>query len=345
MMPVVRTITAAVPLLLLVSCSRSTPPVALAAPLPASDAPRAKREVRVTGIVEAVHSSKILVPQIWSQGGPMTLTKLIPNGSRVTEGDLIAVFDSTQQADNARDASAKFDDLGHQVDQKRAQNRADSEKRAADLRQAEADLAKAEIELRKGPILSEIDRLKTEVKLDTARAHVDSLNKSIAVHDRSDAASLRILELQRDRQKVMLERMQSNMAKLELHSPLAGMVAHQNLYRNNSMGHAQEGDQLYRGQPIVSIFDPTEMLVRCAVGEPDGAALLPGARATVYLDAYPELALPAHFEFASPVASSALGSPIKTFTGVFKLDKSDPHLMPDLSAAVVVESPSKEAKQ
>jgi multidrug resistance efflux pump len=181
------------------------------------------------------------------------------------------------------------------------------------------------------------------VRIQSARAHVDSLTKSNAAHDKSDEASLRILELQRDRQKVMLERTQSNMAKLELRASLAGMVAHQNLYRNNSMGHAQEGDQLYRGQPIVSIFDPSEMLVRCAVGEPDGAALVPGSKATVYFDAYPDLAIPAHFEFASPVASSALGSPIKSFTAVFKLDRSDSHLMPDLSAAVVVDAPAKEA--
>jgi hypothetical protein len=80
------------------------------------------------------------------------------------------------------------------------------------------------------------------------------------------------------------------------------------------------------------------------VGEPDGVALVPGSRATVYLDAYPDLSFPAHFEFASPVASSALGSPIKTFTAVFKLDKTDAHLMPDLSAAVVVEAqPSRSA--
>jgi multidrug resistance efflux pump len=273
----------------------------------------------------------------------MTLTKLIPNGSKVKEGDLIAIFDSTQQVDLARDAQAKFDDLGHQVEQKRAQNRADAEKRMSDLRQAEADLAKAGIELQKGPVLSEIDRLKADVRIQSARAHVDSLTKSNAAHDKSDEASLRILELQRDRQKVMLERTQSNMAKLELRASLAGMVAHQNLYRNNSMGHAQEGDQLYRGQPIVSIFDPSEMLVRCAVGEPDGAALVPGSKATVYFDAYPDLAIPAHFEFASPVASSALGSPIKSFTAVFKLDRSDSHLMPDLSAAVVVDAPEKEA--
>src|SRR4051812_22650104 len=127
----------AIPLLFLASCSRTSPPVTHAAAPAAAATPRTRREVRITGIVEAVHSSKILVPQIFSQGGPMTLTKLIPNGSKVAAGDLVAVFDSTQQIDLARDAQAKFDDLGHQVEQKRAQNRADAEKRAADLRQAE----------------------------------------------------------------------------------------------------------------------------------------------------------------------------------------------------------------
>lgn len=334
-----REVAIAVLALFLASCSHSGPPSALAAsPSAAGEAVRAKREVRLTGMTEAVHSSKILVPQIWGQGGAMTLTKLIPNGSEVKEGDTVALFDATQQADTVRDTQAKYDDLTHQVEQKAAQNRADAEKRMADLKQAEGDLAKSEMELQKGPTLAEIDRLKDEVKSDIARKHVDSLKKSGAFHDRADAASLRILELQRDRQKVALERAQSNVTKLTLRANLAGMVAHQNLFRNNSMGHAQEGDQLYRGQPLVSIFDPSEMLVRCAVGEPDGAALAPGTRATVYLDAYPELALPAHFEFSSPVASSAFGSPIKSFSAVFKLDKSDSHLMPDLSAAVVLES-------
>ena len=325
----------AVLLLTVNSCSRPTPTVTHAAP---AEPPRLAREVRVTGTVEAVHSTKILVPQISGQFNRMTLTKLIPNGSKVKEGDLIATFDATQQIDTARDAQAKFEDLGHQVEQKVAQNNADSEKRIADLRQAEADLAKAKLELQKGPVLSDIDLQRANARAAIAATHVDSLKKSIAAHDRSDAAGLRILELQRDRQKVMLERTKANVEKLAVHTTLSGMVAHQNLYRNNSMGKPQEGDQFYRGQPIVSIFDPSEMLVRCQVGEPDGAALTEGSKATVYFDAYPDLALPAHFEFASPVASSAFGSPIKSFTAVFKLDKTDPHLMPDLSAAVVVHS-------
>src|SRR5215212_3734425 len=87
---------------LLIACGRNTPPVTHAADTPPPTAlsptsPRGKREVRVTGIIQAVHATKVLVPQIWGQGGPMTLTKLISNGSHVKEGDLIAIFDSTQQ--------------------------------------------------------------------------------------------------------------------------------------------------------------------------------------------------------------------------------------------------------
>src|SRR5438034_2903419 len=124
----VRQIGIALAAMLLATCSRYTPPVTHAADPPPSAAPRGKREVRVTGIILAVHAKKVLVPQIWGQGGPMTLTKLIPNGSLVKEGDLIAIFDSTQQSDLAREARSKFEDFGHQVEQKQAQNRADAEK-------------------------------------------------------------------------------------------------------------------------------------------------------------------------------------------------------------------------
>jgi len=324
------------------SCGRSPAPpphIVHAAGTDTATAPRppARHEVRLTGSIQAVHVFTVQVPQIHGQGGRVTLTKIVANGARVKTGDIIAEFDRTQELDNARDAKAKFDDLSHQVEQKQAQNRADAAKRASDLQAAEADLAKAELELRKGPLLAEIDRLKNEVKAQAAREHVASLKKSGTFHDQADAAAVRILELKRDRQKVGLDRALANAEKLEIHAPLDGMAALANVWRNNSMGKAQEGDQLWAGQPLVRLFDPSEMEVRAQVGEPDDAALTPGCRAIVLLDAYPELSFQAHMISASPVAASALDSPVKTFSARFRLDKSDPHLLPDLSAAVVLQ--------
>jgi multidrug efflux pump subunit AcrA (membrane-fusion protein) len=333
---------------LLSSCARpggGTVDAATPSPNPNPTAPTAatdsKREIRLTGIVEAVHSSKVMVPTTTgNNNSQVTLTRIVPNGARVAVGDFIAEFDPTPQFDSLLQARGKSDDLGHQAEQKAAANRADAEKRKADLIQAQADLNKAQLELQKGPILAAILREQNEIKAEIAREHVESLQKSNAFHDVSDAAALRILELQRDRQKVAMQRAQDNISRLQVKAPIAGLVAQQNLYRGNSNGRPQEGDQLYRGQALVSIFDPSEMLVRCSVGEPDGAALVEGVRAKVYFDAYPDLSVPAHFEFASPMALTALGSPIKTFMAVFKLDKTDPRLMPDLSAAVVIEPSS-----
>ena len=87
------------------------------------------------------------------------------------------------------------------------------------------------------------------------------------------------------------------------------------------MGHAQEGDQLWRGQALVSIFDPTEMLVRCTVGEPDGAALAPGRHAKVYLDAYPDLSFPPTSNSPARWPRRRSAAPSRLSPRVFRIDK------------------------
>jgi multidrug resistance efflux pump len=254
----------------------------------------------------------------------------------VQEGEPLAEFDQTEQIEAGREAQAKYDDLSHQVEQKKAENDAEQAKRRLTQREAESELKEARIQLRKGPLLSEIDRLKNETKATAAEQRVASLEESDRHRVEAEAAALRVLELQRDRQQVALERVQNNLSKLLVRAPLSGMVALEAIWRNGSMGPPQEGDQLFSGQALMRIFDPTEMEVQARIAEPDGAVLKPGCRAIVSLDAYPELEFTARLESASPVAASAIGSPIKTFLARFRLEQTDPHLLPDLSAAVII---------
>ena len=296
------------------------------------------RPVRATGIIRAVNSSTILVPRIEGQGGNLTLATLVENGVMVSAGQSLATFDRANELKLLRDAQTKFDDLEHQIEEKKAEDISNAEKRISDLQQAEADLKKAEIESRKGPVLSAIDQEKNKVKVEDARLHVASLQRSNKLHDEAEKAELRNLEFQRDRQQVAVQRQNRNAEKLLVKAPIKGMVALENVWRNNSMGHAQEGDQLWPGSPLCKLFDPSAMDVEISVGEPDGSVLTPGAKAVVHLDAFPDLKFTAHYSSASPVATSALGMSVKSFTARFRLDQSDPHLLPDLSAAVDIEA-------
>ena len=326
--------------LLLCACGKQTPgdPVRVVEAASTTPSPKPK-EIRATGRVQAVRSFTIATPRIQGQSGRQTLVDLVPNGSTVKEGDLLAEFDRTQQLDQSRDSKAKYEELANQIEQKRATIDQDRATRLLEIQKADAELQKARLQLTKGPLLAEIDRLKNEVKAHDAEARVASLRKSHDFRSKSEDASIRVLDLQRERQKIAWERSDKNADRLILKSPIGGMVAHETLWRNGSMGKPQEGDQLYNGEPILKIFDASEMEVRANVGEPDGAILQPGIKARVFLDAYPGVSFRAVFVSASPVASAPIGSPIKTFTAIFKLEQHDARLLPDLSAAIVVERP------
>jgi HlyD family secretion protein len=295
------------------------------------------RIIRLNGTIEAVRSITIQAPAVEGENARLTLATLITNGAKVHRGDVLAEFDRTDQLKLAREAQSKFDDLSHQVEQKSAEHKSNAEKRSSDLQGAEADLQKASIEIRKGPVLSDLEQRKNELKLEDAQRHVESLKRSNHFHELAEAAELHILELQRDRQKLAVDRQERNTNKLLMRAPIDGMVALENVFRNNSLGHAQEGDQLWPGSVLLRLFDPSLMQLQILVNEPDGAILVPGTVATVTLEAYPDLKFKARFDSASPVASASLGSPVKTFAATFLLEGSDPRLLPDLSASADVE--------
>lgn len=293
--------------------------------------------IRATGTIQALRSLSIRTPQIAGQQGRITLIGLIPNGAKVSEGGVLAEFDPTQELENAREAESKFEELTNQLEQRRAQYRSDTAKRRAELKEAEADLEKARLQLKRGPLLSEIDRLKTEDRAASTEARVESLKRSHALREKADHAAIRILELQRERQQVAVERTQRNLGKLTVRAPLSGMVAQEQIWRNGTVGPPQEGDQMFPNQALVRIFDPSAMVVQVSVEEPDGIALTPGCRAKIHVDAYPEAVFDGVLEAASPVASSPLGSPIKIFAATFRVLQQDAQLLPDLSAAVEID--------
>jgi multidrug efflux pump subunit AcrA (membrane-fusion protein) len=327
----------------LASCSGPEPVGRADAPIQVAEAPDTRqtrpRTVRLTGTLEAVRSTRLVVPQLTGPTPRMTLTRLVANGSEVSAGDVVAEFDPLEQLDQARQSAGNYESLSFQVRQRQADNVANAEQRRSELEQAEADLEKAMLEVSKAPVLSGTEARQNEIRAEKARQRVESLKITQPDQEAADRAVLRALELQRDRQRATFERAEANLERLRVRAPLAGMVAHATRYNNGQMIRPQEGDQMNRNNALMSIFDPGEMLVRVSVPEPDGALLHPGLEATVFVDAYPEMSLRAHLVSASPVAAAPLlGTGVKSFKAVFRLDEADPRLMPDLSAAVVFEA-------
>lgn len=315
----------------------------LTSPSTAAGSVRARRIVRATGIVQAVRTHTVRVPQISQiaqtpgRSPQLTLTALVPNGTAVKKGDTLVEFDQTAQLDDAREAQAKLEDLRHQLEQSRAQVNSDSTKRIAKIREAEADLGKARLQLQKGPVLADLERKKNEVKADSARDQLASLNKSHEHRLKAEVAVVRILELKCERQKLVVERLNNNIEKMIVRAPHDGMVALESIWRSGSMGPPQVGDQVGPNQPVLRLFDPSEMVIETQVNEPDFGVLGTAMHAKVYIDAYPNVAFDGQLQSASPVATAGLESPVKSFSATFRISQRDPRLLPDLSASLEIE--------
>lgn len=339
----------------LTGCSREKPTAqpsssaqAAAVPLAKASAERDNHIVRATGLVQALEWQSIRVPQMSGvQGFEMILTGLVPNGSKVAKGQLIVQFDRLNLLDQERDARATLENLTHQLEERKAQVLSLQATRGSQIREAQADLDRAKLQLRKGPVLSNLDRLKNEAKSENAQARLESLKRSDTLRSTAEQASIRILELKVERQSVALERLRTNLERLEIKAPQDGMISYETTWRQGSMGPPQVGDRMYPGMPVMRIFNPNKMVVLATVDEPDFASVATASRAKVYLDAYPGEAFDAQLRTASPIATTGLDTPVRTFTVMYSIDQQSPNLLPDLSAALEIERvpPAPQAQQ
>jgi HlyD family secretion protein len=296
--------------------------------------------LRLKGTTEAIQSRGILAPALsGEQTGSLTITKLIATGSRVKRGDVLVEFDRQAQIKDFLDKQAEYNKILDQVKQEQAKENAARAKDETELHQAESDFKKAELEMQKIEIASRIDAEKAQQKLEETKATLQQLRETFDLKRRAAQAAIRIVEIQRDRTRQTMLHAQENAALMQMHAPIDGVVVLNTIWKEGKMGEVQEGDHVQAGVPFMQVVNPSNMQVRALVNQQDLPALQVGQRATVRLDAYPEMVFTSELEQIAPIGRSGdFSSKVRTFAVVFSIQGNDPKLMPDLSAAVDVDT-------
>lgn len=298
--------------------------------------------VRLTGKTEAVQSRAILAPVLSGQQvGTLTIVKMIPSGSRVKRGDFLVEFDRAAQIRDVIDKKAQADDQNGKVLEAIAAEDAAKAKDETEIEQAQTALTKAELEMQKVELLSRIDAEKAREDLDEARATFAQLKQTFDLKRQAARASIRILEIQRDRTRETMLHAQNNAELMQIRSPIDGVVVLNTIWKQGNMGEVQEGDQIRPGVPFMEVVNPSSMQVHVSINQQDLFALHVGQKASVHLDAYPDLVLSGKLESIDPMGRHGDFSPkLRIFSATFSIDGADPRLMPDLSAAVDVHGTS-----
>ena len=294
--------------------------------------------LRLHGSVEPVRSHPVVVPRLAGSGtGSLVIVRLVKPGAAVKRGDLLIEFDRQAQTKTAHDREAEYRDFLEQINRKRGEQLTARAHDEAEVKTAENAVKSAELEMLKNEMAPPITAEQNQLSLDEARAKLQQLRRTFELKRRAAAAELQTLEIQRDRAQNAWRHAESNAGKMRVESPIDGMVVLKATWKNGSMGEVQEGEEVRAGLPVLDVIDSSGMRVRARVNQADVDRLRIGQAAQITLDSYPSRTFRGRLDQLSRVGTtSTMSNRVRTFLATFSIEGADPHLMPDLGAAIDV---------
>ena len=327
--------------------------------------------IRVNGTVAAQSSQALLAPRIMGSrgdfnrggdgggrqggggggnagggggmGGPggdfqLVLMTLAKPGMRVKTGDVVGQFDPQNQMQRLDDYKDFVVQQENTIRKMVANLAATKEAHDQSVRTAKSEWDRALLDLKTEKVRSAIDAEKFKLTVEETELRYKQLLAEAKLVDESQRAAIRSSELNRDQSKIEMQRAENNVQRMTIKSPMDGIVVMGNISLNGELRQIREGDTVGAGQPFMTIVDPSSMVLNATVNQVDAERLRLGMRATVRLDAYPDVALPAGLVGIGAMAkiSTFRASYVGEIPVRLKIEKTDPRVIPDLTGSAEI---------
>ena len=238
------------------------------------------RDVSVQGRVVAAVSPTLYAP------APGSITLLVEAGSSVSEGQVLAEISSPELTSELRQAESTLAQLSVQLERQRIESRQQAlqKRKAADL--AEVALIAAQREKRRADeanavaVISVIDYEKAQDDLRNAELAYKHAVADADLFDERLAFELQASELERDRQKLLVEELRRRVTALAITSPVDGVVGDLLVEQRAAVS---------RDTPVMAVVDLSRFEVEAEIPESyaDDLGIGMAAEILVGMERYP----------------------------------------------------------
>jgi multidrug efflux pump subunit AcrA (membrane-fusion protein) len=293
--------------------------------------------VTATGRLDAAVNFEVGPPS--SQGfWEYNLTWMIPEGSLVAEGDVVARFDTTQLDDQLRE---------HRVALEKTEQEREKEERNLEvsLRELRLDLVRAQGELKRvdldlavpAGLVADIDIEQARLRKRLAEQRVAFLTEKIDFQQRLVQSKLELLDVKREFHQGKVDYNEAIKEKFSVRAPVSGLV----VYIPKRNGDRWEvGEGVWMLAKIMKVADVSTLQVEADVLEVDAARVAPGQPVKISVDAVPGMILESEVaEIGEIVHERSIQDPGKVFDAIAPLGEVDTELLrPGMGVQVQIES-------
>ena len=311
------------------------------------------KSLRIGGTVEGLRYAPIKVPKFRgpgkAPGAPFTLTTLAEPGIVIPAGSVVAEFELHWLLNYIRGRKLALA-VAESNARKREMQIAILKETERQSRLAAKDRArKAELDVTTAAVRSQIEGEILRNVAQEARAIWQRKERERQFLEIVYGADLRSAQLTVRMAELHVERLLHDLGRLQLRTPIAGMVVLEVTHKAGSFGlytQTRLGDRLHPGSLFMRIVDVSAMMVNAGVNQVDVQTIGIGDKAVIELDAYPGDRFEGRVVELGAVASSSSGSGhysrggpsafLKQIPIRVLIESQDDRILPGLSASVDV---------
>ncbi len=216
----------------------------------------------------------------------LTLKTVLPDGTRVKAGDVVATFDTTELEENQRGARTEL--AIAQAERQKAEHALATEKIGLELEVKRRQLAVEEAKLRlvEGVnLISELERKKAEVQLRSAEVELKLAGTALDTFAKKRATTLEVNDVKVKTARELVDEHDKALEKLAVKAPAEGVVYRPYLPLNYTRAKAEPGRVCRAGDKLLELPDLSVFEVVLQVRPRDAARLRVGDPAKVFVAA------------------------------------------------------------
>jgi HlyD family secretion protein len=240
--------------------------------------------VTTSGTLFATRSVTIGPPSLRRENR-FKLTRIVDEGTIVSEGDFVMEFDATTSAENLRTYTTQFQNVQEEIQKKRSDSNLSLQQARLNIEQVRANYEKLDSKLAQiAGLESAITIEETRIQRDAAKKNLESLEKKLKYQSDSMAVDLQISRSNEQFYRDRMDTMNDAIDSLVVRAPIDGIV----IYKRNFNNEAKEiGSFVGSMESVVEIPDLSTIRVKLLVDETDAGKIQPGQEVNIIVDAFP----------------------------------------------------------
>jgi multidrug efflux pump subunit AcrA (membrane-fusion protein) len=294
--------------------------------------------ITTNGELKAKNSTLISAPSAGMRNirvYQVKIANLVPEGTRVKKGEVIAVLDRSQLTDALKEATTNLEQQKTDLSQAKLDTASTLSQARNSIINDKFNVQQAKIAVEQSKYESPAVQKNMQFDLDKAKRTYDQQKESYKL-DRAKAESkIQNLRIKVQKYANRVAKINEVSDKFTIRAPQNGMV----IYKTNPRTGAkiEQGDQVtFFNSTVAELPDFSVMQSVTYVSEVDIQKVKRGQKANISLDAYPDKQLTGEITKVANIGEERPNSSSKVFKVTIQIDQSDSSLRPGMTTQNII---------